>query len=148
MVSNFKRGLLAAALVLSVPFSVQAACTLNDAAFNTQDGGCKDLATGLVWSIDSVKVQGFNNNYIGAVNYCANSTEGGQSDWRLPTKAEMTTVAANGAAAHLDYAYGANNLRWSSTAGTQNRIWTVRIGNGTSQQASKTSSLYEFCVRP
>lgn len=141
--------LLAAAMVFAAvqTSNVFAACTVNDATWDSSSGGCKDLGTGgLVWSIDSVKVSGSNNSYPGAVNYCAGLVEGGFDDWRLPTKTEMETAASRDAAGHLDYAYGADNLRWSSTPKGKN-IWAVRIGNGTSQAVSKTSSLFEFCVR-
>jgi|GEM_PF-6415280 len=151
MVSNFKVGLLFAALFLVVPFSAQADCILDDTEWGSVDGGCRDLqAGGIVWSVESKKATGFSHNYASAVSYCNDLVEGGFDDWRLPTKTEMVTISFRNAATHLSYLNSPLNWRWSSTPGTggsKNKIWGVRIGDGTSVLQAKTSIGFEFCVR-
>jgi hypothetical protein len=150
--SKFRSGLLAAFFVaLVVPFSAQADCILNDAEWDSTDGGCLDLSPGgLVWSVESKKATLSSHTYAAAVTYCNNLVEGGFDDWRLPTKAEMVAISFRNAATHLNYSNSAFNWRWTSTPGTganRNKIWAVKIGDGSSQLSSKQSIYFEFCVR-
>lgn len=150
--SKLSSGLLAALFVaLVVPFSAQAACILNDAEWDSVDGGCADLSPdGLVWSVESKKATGVSHSYAAAVNYCNNLVEGGFADWRLPTKEEMVAISSRNAATHLNYSNSAFNWRWTSSPGAgvnKNRIWVVKIGDGSSQLSSKQSIYFEFCVR-
>lgn len=72
--------------------------------FITAEGGCKDVKTGRVWSRNGLSPErgGSFYTFSGAKNYCANLSEGGYNDWRVPTRDELKTVAANGAGTYLD----------------------------------------------
>jgi len=122
------------------------ACKINDALFNSQDGGCKDLKTGRVWSRNTLSPErgGSFWTFSGAKGYCANLVEGGYNDWRLPTRDEMKTVAANGAGTHLDvfwYLTGDTGERlerdfakWSSTTVKGGKYaYVVQLGSGAEQ---------------
>jgi hypothetical protein len=95
-------------------------CALEDGVtWASEDGGCKDLITGLVWSTPNMGNPGAWSQ--GAAEQLVNdSSEGGHSDWRLPTVAEMQTVAANGASTHFSTAFACVTnpdgtfARWSS----------------------------------
>src|SRR5437867_2555256 len=69
----------------------------DDAAFASVDGGCKDLATGRVWSLQPDTNWSFDN----ASKYCGDLVEGGQTDWRMPTIDELKAVYAHGGSSHL-----------------------------------------------
>ena len=56
-------------------------------------GTWKDNATGLIWS---VKDNGSDTNWVQANNYCENLALGGNTDWRLPTRAELETIYDKG----------------------------------------------------
>ena len=101
-------------------------CVLNDAAFNSEGGGCKDLATGRVWSHQD----GSNNSYEYGQNWCGNLTEGGQTDWRLPTIDELTTVHSNGAWNHLVFEHGYAHTWSSSKANKQGDYYALRFSDG------------------
>ncbi len=108
-------------------------------------------ATVLTWS---EPVLG-NANWQWATNYAASSTEGGFTDWRLPTQAELQAAIQNGTIPHTNNGTGS---RWSSdTRG--NRAWAVLFvvdANGDvipsqSGQASlilKSSNIRFLMVRP
>lgn len=71
---------------LSIGF-VMADC-LNEApgAFESTDGGCKDIASGLVWSDHSTGVQ---YSFSAGQKYCANLVQNGYTDWRTASVAEL-----------------------------------------------------------
>jgi hypothetical protein len=87
-------------------------CRVNDTSFNSQDGGCKDLKSGLVWSPDhralgnpyepNASAHAFCNTTLNGNSY------GGYSDWRPPTVGETQTALANGLYTHLDYFLNGN----------------------------------------
>lgn len=57
----------------------------------TSSTPCKDLSIGLTWSARAQKTM----NWDYAVSYCDNLTEGGYSDWHLPTISELRTLIQN-----------------------------------------------------
>ena len=64
------------------------ACSCNDNdAFATREGGCNDLATGLVWS-SAVKDFRFGLTHGEALAHADGLWEAGRNDWRLPSLAE------------------------------------------------------------
>jgi hypothetical protein len=98
-------------------------CALEDGVtWVTAEGGCQDLQTGLVWSTSNMGGGNYGWTWSDADQFVADSTEGGYDDWRLPTKAELETVAANGAATHFSVTCAGH--RWSSTRQGQ-RAWIV-----------------------
>jgi len=102
----------------------------NDSSFASLDGGCKDLATGRVWSYQPTT----NWEIAGAKNYCTNLVEGGQSDWRMATIAELQAVVADGGYAHLALTSSANGwpgYNWSSTTAKGNTdYYAIRFSDG------------------
>ena len=73
------------------------ACNYNDdTAFATENGGCEDLVTKLVWGkIDPLATQG------AAAAECAAETEAGVTGWRLPTGTEYSILASDDPAHHV-----------------------------------------------
>lgn len=99
-----------------------AQCLVNDGTWTTTDGGCKNIATGLVWSARSAATmnwyqavwrfgdsgssspeawetaKGLTTDIVGAATdlngtaYCHDLTESGMTDWRAPTFSEAYTV--------------------------------------------------------
>jgi hypothetical protein len=82
-------------------------CRVNDTSFNSQDGGCKDLDTGLVWSPDLRGVEYPHKPNATAHAFCSQilnqAAHGGFTDWRPPTVGETQEALANGLYTHLDY---------------------------------------------
>ncbi|TDJ55177.1 MAG: DUF1566 domain-containing protein [Planctomycetota bacterium] len=118
-------------------------CAVEDDSFATADGGCKDMATGLVWG-----VIGINRNWPTSVDLIADSVEAGFTDWRMPTRNEWLEVINNGAANHFGsgHAVTGGARYWSST--TQgNRAWSVVIATGESFKNRKTDFLHFTGVR-
>lgn len=103
-----------------------------------EDGGCKDPVTGLVWSLP---VSGRNWNF--AAQFADELIEGGESDWRLPTKAELETAAAH---LILDKLTTTRIWVWSSTR-NRNEIWWVALNDGSSGSSPKASGIPFYCVR-
>lgn len=118
-------------------------CFLNDALWNSEEGGCRDLTTGLVWSEDSI-ILGMQNTWDGAQLYCQTLEEGGYDDWFLPSKDQMLEGAANGAAAHFTMIDG---IAWSSTPKGNNRAWAVNMVQGFADTDFKASTRNCRCVR-
>ncbi len=90
------------------------ACKINDSAFNTEEGGCKDLITSLVWGNASTTPL----SYPHAVDYCQRLIVNGFDDWRIPSINEFMTIVPitgdldfNGK--HLNF--NINQSFWSST---------------------------------
>lgn len=97
------------------------ACVLEDGSFVTADGGCKDLATGLVWSA----AHDLNFTYPSAISIIENMKESGYTDWRMPTRAELEAVCANGASTHFA---GSLGYHWSSTSKGAKK-WAVQLSD-------------------
>ena len=109
----------------------------DDMSWATEDGGCKDLSTGLVWSLRTG-----NSTWFFAKQFAADLPEGGFTDWRLPTKAELETAFQHTAANQLPSA----NISWSGTR-QGNKAWYVNLSNGSSALILRGSSVPFFCVR-
>ena len=79
---------------------------------------------GLVCSISDLG----NANWNSAKQLCDNYNEGGFSDWRLPTKAELQLIYF---LLHRRKIGGfANNLYWSSTEFNKSSAWLQHFGDG------------------
>ena len=98
-----------------------------------QQGGSQDMQTGLVW-LDWTKANGSLWSHTGARNEAAACTSGGYSDWRLPTRAEMTAAVTNQISLNcpLSGSAGIYFIWWSSnTKGSRSAYaMDLRSGNG------------------
>lgn len=101
-------------------------CILDDTLFNSEEGGCRDLTTGLVWSTQSLQF-GIQSTWEGAKTYCEDLVEGGYDDWFLPSRDELQEVFANGSATHMNLM---TNSNWSSTRRGNTRAWLVNLTDG------------------
>src|SRR5688572_7652441 len=89
---------------------------VEDDNWRFEEGGLKDLNTGLVWSQSFQERTGSLWTYEPAVNQANNLVEGGYDDWRLPTQGELQEAAAHGFGNHYVYsATAAPAAYWSST---------------------------------
>lgn len=122
-------------------------CLVDGGNFVSRSGGCEDLLTGKVWSTGYMDNNGRSpTTWSGAGSYCNNLVEGGQSDWRLPTEAELIKVATDGAAGHVNANDSA--FHWSSTTRGSQYAWTVRLDTAATFLTLKTSGEDAVCVRP
>lgn len=130
---------LAAAAFAQTP---PGACILEDTAFMTAEGGCKDLATGAVWSAEAPI-----GNYAFAEAYCADLVEGGFDDWRIPTLTEMQEFCADGAYTHVQT--GAPGWRYYvlTNGGNVGTIIALETCETKKKVAVWNSYLASFCIR-
>jgi hypothetical protein len=116
----------------------------------TGDGGTKNLYTGLAW-LDARGPSGSWMSWSYAQTYAANSTLGGQTDWRVPTLAEAQQAAQNQMGAQ-GIVFGAPNTlywHWTSTTSGSRNAWAVRLADpaGSSATFSKGSAFALNMVR-
>lgn len=104
-------------------------CAVEDGSFATDDGGCKDLATGLVWGSPNMGVGGGSWTWAGAKNQIELSSEGGFTDWRMPSRDEWQAVIANGAVTHFAGSFSPNGWYWTSKK-TGQWAWMVQLSTG------------------
>lgn len=94
---------------------------------------------GLVWMPET-----FQDNWINANSYCANTTINGQTGWRMPTQPELSALYASG----LMKGHGwALSYDWSSTSNGAGNHYTVGLYDGSIHTTSDTSTFYVSCVR-
>lgn len=112
------------------------ACVSQDANWTTDSGGCRDMQSGgLVWSASAYVQTGQMQTYVTAQDYCAASTEGGYSDWRVPTLAELQTAQQREAFTHINL-YDASgqpfdSVKWSTTRDNSKQYaYLLRFSDG------------------
>jgi hypothetical protein len=138
-------------------------CRVDDTSFKSQDGGCKDLNTGLVWSPDLRGVGYPHQPNATAHAFCSQilnvNSHGGFTDWRPPTVGETQQALTNGLYTHLDYfldggpgedaAYYwtacAKYLHPKKRKGYQG-VYAIRHSDGT-QRLSTRAENWLVCVR-
>lgn len=85
-------------------------------------------------------------------NYCHQLVEGGQSDWRLPTSSELSTMMNNGAtSSYMDFfAPGTAKNFWSSnSSGANAGIFNIQSnGLPATVNQPKNTAGGVTCVRP
>lgn len=83
------------------------------------------------------------------ISYCKSLNEGGRTDWRMPTKAELQYVGANGANNHL--AGNKTLYYWSSSSVGNGYAYAVRLSDGDLSTRRKydgyPGGAYQVCVR-
>ena len=110
----------------------------------SSDGVIKDLKTGLQWAQDA----GQQMNWFQANDYAHNLKLGGYSDWRLPSKEELVSLAGYSKLSEIGFKNVQSNY-WSSTtiANDPGFAWGVNFSNGYVYGDGKYGSLYVRCVR-
>jgi hypothetical protein len=109
-------------------------------AMITDGGGCREVSSGLTWSIGSPPL-----TYAAAQAYCAGLTEGGVTGWRLPTYDELSSVAGAKAAAY--FALVTKNVTAWSTTGWFGYMQTRNLDTGGWDLTWPTSTAVGVCVR-
>lgn len=118
-------------------------CLVNDGAFATVPSGCKDLATRLVWSTEDC-CPSFALN----VARCEALEEGGFTDWRVPTLAELEAAYLNGAPTHFEYCCTGTNIEHWSDRKTGNWEWGFGLmTHGFANKHFTGTGLRSACVR-
>ncbi len=126
------------------------ACLVEDGDFATAEGGCKDLATGLVWGQGSTApdaVPGFITiaTWDEAVMFCEDSTQGNHGDWFLPNVDELAEVMANGGVGHLNVWDSVRH--WTSTTRGSQRAWMISFAGSVESVQLKSSLVSVVCAR-
>ncbi|MHB8974424.1 MAG: Lcl domain-containing protein [Pirellulaceae bacterium] len=122
-------------------------CSLDDANWVSSNSGCTDVATGKTWySSLSFGWLHENQNWQYAIDHCASLDVGGVSDWRLPTRAEVTAAFQHQALAHFMYRKGGYTTWTSQWKG--NKAWYGDFNSSGSSLILKTSSMDSACIRP
>ena len=125
--------------------------------FATVPEGCKDLVTGKVWSVNAYGQAGQHINWSQSVSYCNGLVEGGVSDWRAPSLAELRDLNAHGGygsvsiVSPVDGQYMPPTSEWSTDTRGQ-RAWNEVIAPPSYSWpkellALKVSNLDVVCVR-
>jgi hypothetical protein len=156
---------------------VHAQCLVDGAGFQTRDGGCKDLTSGLVWSAISPTTMNWHSvvwdsTVTGAApdafdegrvkdtvdatvdlnyaSYCKSLVQSGYEDWVPPSLPQAQAVGVNG------YAGNVKTLDTNGVNRSAQYMWTatgsgivIHNGNmsGTGAQALNNSGFYARCVR-
>jgi hypothetical protein len=120
----------------------------DDANFVSASGGCKDVRTNIVFGGSAYRRTGGSWwTYNGAKTQCANLVEGGFSDWRMPTKAELVSASQHGGVNYLDYVGALNDYApWSSTK-KGNKAYCVRLFDAAQILHMQATGLDVLCVR-
>ncbi|HSF40097.1 MAG TPA: hypothetical protein VLT87_09910 [Thermoanaerobaculia bacterium] len=108
----------------------------------TANGGCQDQATGRIWSLRSPPA-----TYAQAQTYCSGLTQGGVTGWRLPTDAELSSVAG-AAKAGTFFAFPTSGVQaWSTGAWFGAGRVTRNLGTGAFGVTAETALAAAVCVR-
>lgn len=108
-----------------------------------------DNTTGLNWQKEDDDIT---KNWADAITYCGDITLDGNSDFRLPTIEELTSITDKEL---IDPSINAmfintnNSKYWSSTSDSENdaNAWTINFDHATDLEAIKTSVYYVRCVQ-
>jgi hypothetical protein len=121
-----------------------------------------DISSGALWGCLGTEIAGADSTAIGtgnqntidimagcatagiAARLCGDLTEGGYSDWYLPSKDELTQLYIN------KVAIGGftNNRYWSSTESDANLAWIQNFNDGFQPSvSSKSNTLYVRAIR-
>ena len=123
-------------------------CANESDGFVTAEGGCRDLATGLVWGTKNMGHGGAGWGWRSARRLIEDSAEGGYEDWRLPSVAEVQAVLADGAAEHFggNHVFDADHSLWSADK-TADRTLGVNSETGVARPYVEEAALYFVGVR-
>ena len=124
------------------------------------DGTVTDNLTDLTWEQKTEENEPDTYTYDGALTYCEDLTLGGNSDWRVPTRKEYSTILNYGnVSPSLDTSYfpyytstpPANAAYyWTSLEyhDDPSQVWVLRLAFGLIDKRPKTPDIYRVrCVR-
>jgi hypothetical protein len=113
------------------------------------DGTVTDNVTGLMWQ---QAVPATTYSWAQAVAYCPTLTLAGHSDWRLPSRIELVSIADPGHSPSINSTYFPSTptkLYWSSSefVGSSSEAWIASFTDGSSGQEVVFSTYNVRCVR-
>lgn len=119
---------------------------------NYRDNGDQtivDTVTGLIWQ-QGASTSGMVWSATGP--YCAGQTTGGHTDWRVPTKIELSSLfdyGRTGKVFNSTVFGGPGDYYWTSTvmASIPGNAWTVNFSSGSVFQYAASMTYYVRCVR-
>jgi tetratricopeptide (TPR) repeat protein len=89
----------------------------------------------------------FTKPWAEANSYCANTTIGGQTGWRLPTRDELFALYASGAMKGMKGQRWTFGGTWSSTRSSNSAHYAVTLDSGNDDSGLDTGDGYVTCVR-
>jgi hypothetical protein len=108
----------------------------------TAGGGCKEQATGRIWSLRSAPA-----TFAQAQAYCAGLTQGGVTGWRLPTNDELYGVSG-AAKAGTFFAFATSGVQaWTTMSWYGAGRVTRDLGTGGFGVTAETALAAAVCVR-
>lgn len=130
-------------------------CVADNSRFKSQNGGCHDITSNLIWSNeainDSPSINGsppLQANYSNSISYCLNLMQGGFDDWRLPEINELLTISSS------TYYEGRLHVtdwyHWSATEypNRAKHAFAVNFGAGMGSEMKTKGAIYKVvCVR-
>ena len=123
---------------------------------DNSDGTITDNVTGLVWqqgNSENDADAGTNTySFVDAATYCSNLNLASKTDWRLPSKTELSWIVENqGTDPYINPNFTGTNAGYfwtSSTYGLDNtRGWYNSFANATAAYQLKTNAYYVRCAR-
>ncbi len=117
----------------------------------TQASGNQFVTTCAFYSSDPRgSYDGTDSNCGASINQCADLTDGGYTDWYLPTQKELQQAYINGIYNQTSGSFATTSNFWSSTERSDNSsyAWWVYLYHGYTRSYDKTTdSLAVRCVR-
>ena len=110
-----------------------------------------DKTTSLMWQ-DDVSAKTTKLDWSGAIEYCQKLSLRGYTDWRLPTRMELLSIADK-SKIFPAIKNGINNVvsdgYWSSSpyVSDASRVWGVYFDDGNGNWGNRSSTFYVRCVR-
>jgi len=125
--------------------------------YKVDDKVVTDNWTGLVWERGGTYID--RSSLTSARKYCDDLTDGGFSDWRLPTRKELETILtpARQGSYHIDGGFDvhftAHGHFWTNSmetvGGNPNWVWLLSFSDGVASSCEKDSGDWAVrCVRP
>lgn len=93
-------------------------CRRNDEKFNSEEGGCLDFSTGVVWSAPAPRT----GNYREATQYCSQLDEGTRKDWSLPKRTELLHLSRTESGARDYLSFRFRNFFWTSVGNSNSAV--------------------------
>lgn len=134
----------------SWPLTPDGAPTSN---YTLTTGTVTDNATGLMWMRTATSI---GIDYESAITYCANLTNSGFDDWRLPTRIEIVTLVTfefDEPFVNNDVFFGftSSDYFWTSSpyrrGGATGKRWTLSLADGSPRNEEEVNKAQPLCVR-